>query len=214
MRGSGGPNVVPFNEPSPIGAAASQMGLVSALHPLRQRLRPECGAKMKSCEPPPQPISRSEPLARVESSSSSGPPSGFWQHTSHGGCGSQIRVTSSRSFFGLPLLVAVTMSLIFPGIFLPFLVTLIGTTTLVGGPQTAALRSVGRTSVVPFGILLTLSLVSGPDGVHPGTLVWFGQSATLKTQTSFGTPSVSHGSAPSLQMTILEPYAPVTSSSM
>jgi len=123
----------------------------------------------------------------------------------------------SRSFFSLPLLLAVTMSFSFPGLFSPFFVIFRGTMTSVTGPHAVPLKSGGRASLVPLGMLLTVIFVSGGCGVHAGTLgsVWFGQSATLKTQTSFGRPSVSQASLPSVHGTTFAPTsAPVTSSSM
>src|SRR5207247_5868123 len=110
----------------------------------------------------------------------------------------------------VPLLFALNMMKALPGFFtfVPFLFvfTLSGTMISATVPQVVPERSAGDGGAVKLlGITLIFKLVSGGCGVQVVRLgsVWFGQSETLKSQTSLGSPSVSQGSVPSPQLTTL-----------
>src|SRR5205823_5934017 len=118
----------------------------------------------------------------------------------------------------LPLPVALTMMTALPGIF-TFVPSLFGGTMMsTAVPQVVPERSAGGGGAGKlFGITLTFKLVSGGCGVQLGRLgsVWFGQRATLKSQMSLGSPSVSQASVPSAHVTTFEVLSqPATSNSM
>src|SRR5437016_1228747 len=171
ISGSGGPKVAPLSEPAPVSPLASHTGLVLASHPVRQSFTLERGGVGKLCEMPVHPLSRSLPASAVERSISSGPPWGFFpQATLIMPPGLQWRMSLSGSFFGEPLLVALTRIVAFPVFFLPFFVTLIGTMTSAESPHVVPVRSAGAVgSVRLFGFPLIFSAVSGGCGVQPLT---------------------------------------------
>src|SRR6266849_4364017 len=228
MSGRGGPKVSVLSAPAPVAPVASHTGFVLASHPERQSVTNERGGVGKLCEMPVQPLSRSLPVAPLERSSSSGPPAAFLVVQASGGVpvgGLQCRTSLSGSAFGGALPFAFTMMTAVPGFltFMPFffVFTLSGTRMSTVDPHAVPERSVGAGGSAEGFFFpcppLIFRLVSGGCGVHAGTLgsVWFGQSATLKSQTSLGRPSVSQASRPSLHWTTFAGVStPSTSNSL
>src|SRR6186713_3394086 len=75
--GNGAPNVGPFGVPSPTAALKSHSVSLPELQFDRQPSRTPFGTRMKLCELPVQPLSRSVPCWPIVSTSSFGPPSGL-----------------------------------------------------------------------------------------------------------------------------------------
>src|SRR5712692_5159613 len=130
MSGRGGPKVSVLSAPAPVAPVASHTGFVLASHPERQSFTIERGGVGKLCEMPVHPLSRSEPVAALERSISSGPPAVFpggRQEAPVDGGGLQRRTSLSGSAFGGALPFAFTMTTAVPGIFtfVPFFLVFI-----------------------------------------------------------------------------------------
>src|SRR6185369_10791209 len=105
--GSGAPNVAPVGVPSPVVALKSQTVSLPELQFDRQPSIRPFGTRMKLCELPVQPLSRSVPVVPIVNVSSWGPPSRFtgqfpWirGQPASDGFGLQTRISVSTSFVG------------------------------------------------------------------------------------------------------------------